>query len=162
MADKSGNKIIEVFDRSYDKQVIDVALNLRVEDFDEVFALHGESPHYALLESWKMSTRRWVILNKMGGAVAVLGVRPVDMFGDEGIPWLLGTDGLDRMKKFFVKISKPIIEEMKQGFKVLANHVDARYIKTVSWLEWCGFEIEEPEPYGVMGLPFHRFSMEIN
>jgi hypothetical protein len=161
MADKRGNRVIESFDDRYDKSALIVALNLRKEDFDEVFASTGASPHHAVKESWNMSTRRWIIYNRRDLPVAVLGVRPVDMFSDIGVPWFLGTDGMDKMKRFFIEISKPIIEEMKQGFDLLVNFVDARYIKTVRWLKWCGFIIEEPEPYGALQLPFHRFYMEL-
>lgn len=162
MADKGGNKVIEVFDASYDNHVEDVAMNLRGPDFDEVVAATGEVPYGSVTEDWIMSLRRWIVLNKYNKAVAVLGVRPVNMFSNVGIPWLLGTKGLDKMKKFFVKYSKLIIEEMKKGFDILINYVDARYFKAVRWLEWCGFIIDEPLPFGAKNEPFHRFYMEIN
>jgi hypothetical protein len=161
MADKQGNKIVEVFDENtYNKHIIHIALNLRVDDFDEVFALTGESPHYAILESWNMSLRKWIMLDKNNMAAAVLGVRPLEMFSDIGIPWLLGAEGLNNMKKFFIKVSRPVIEEMKKNFKYLINYVDARYTKAVRWLEWLGFEIEEAAPFGVLNKPFHKIYME--
>jgi hypothetical protein len=161
MRDKKGNVVVEVFDNRYDKQVQRVATHLRKEDFDEVFALTGKSPHLALMEDWEMSSRRWIIFNKQAQAVAVLGVRPLYQFSDEGDLWLLGTDGLNKISKFFLKISKPILEEMKGGFKTLVGYIDARYEKTIRWMKWMGFTIEEAEPFGVMGLPFHNVHMEI-
>jgi hypothetical protein len=158
--DKSGNKIVEVFDSSYEEHVSDIAMNLRAQDFDEVFAVTGENPYDAVKDDWAMSSRRWIVFNKENIAVAVLGVRPINLFSDIGIPWLLGTKGLDKMKKFFVKYSKPIIEEMKKGFDLLINFVDARYLKAVKWLKWCGFTIDEPVPFGAINVPFHRFYME--
>jgi hypothetical protein len=160
VVNENGNKIIEVFDTSYDEHVKDVARNLRVQDFDEVFAATGEIPLESVVEDWIMSSRRWIVLNKNNKAVAVLGVRPKTMFSDIGIPWLLGTKGLEKMKKFFVKHSKMIIEQMKIGFKVLYNYVDTRYIKAVKWLVWCGFTIEGTELIGALNMPFHRFYME--
>jgi hypothetical protein len=161
MKDKNGNVIVEVFDNRYDKQVRDVSVNLRTEDFDEVFALTGKSPHLALMEDWEMSSRRWIIFNKNAQAVAVLGIRPSYQFSDDGSPWLLGTEGLNKISKFFLKISNPIIEEMSRGFRTLSNYIDARYVKTVRWMKWLGFTIEEAEPFGELGLPFHNVHMEI-
>jgi hypothetical protein len=134
-----------------------VSCHLREADFDEVFASTGKSPHYAIQEGWAMSSKRWIILNAKDAAVAVLGVRPPEVYSNIGIPWLLGTDELDKISKFFLKISKPIIGEMTHGYDVLVNFVDARYEKTVRWLDWCGFTIDEPLPFGELQLPFHRF-----
>lgn len=158
--DKRGNRIVEVVNHDYDTHIHHVALNLRAADFDEVFAETGESPHLDIEEAVLFSLKKWVILNKNNEAVAVLGVRPLTQFSKIGIPWLLGTDGLDKMKRFFVSVSKPIIENMKEGFDFLINHVDARYTKAVRWLSWCGFTIEEERPHGALGLPFHKFYME--
>jgi hypothetical protein len=158
-AENNGNKIIEVFDDSYDKQVNHIAMNLRPEDFDELFYFFNINPYEVVIESWKMSLRRWIVLNKNNIAVAVLGVRPLSTFSKLAIPWLLGTKGLEKMKKFFMKHSKPIIEEMKMDFEFLYNFVDSRYIKAVKWLKWCGFTIEEAVPFGIYNVPFHRFYM---
>jgi hypothetical protein len=158
--DKYGNRIVEVVNHNYDAHIHHVALNLRAADFDEVFAETGESPHLEIEEYVLFSLKKWVILNKHSEAVAILGVRPLTQFSKIGIPWLLGTDGLGNMKRFFVSVSRPTIENMKGGFDLLINHVDARYTKAVRWLEWCGFTVEEPKPHGVLGEPFHKFYME--
>jgi len=160
MADKAGNKIIESFDTKHIKSVKYIAMNLRAQDFDELYLFNGVNPFDVVLESWVMSSKRWIVLNKNDVAVAVLGVRPLDMYSDIGIPWLIGTKGLEKMKKFFVKYSKMILEEMKKGFKILINFVDAKYLKAVKWLDWCGFIIDDPIPCGAFKLPFHRFYME--
>jgi hypothetical protein len=39
----------------------------------------------------------------------------------------------------------------------LLNYVDARNQQTITWLEWIGFEIDNPVPYGLNGELFHRF-----
>ena len=152
--------LIEVFNERYNKEVRYVATHLRHDDFDEVYAVNGESPHISILEDWEGSARRWIIFNKKCEPVAILGVRPLIAFSDIACPWLLGTDGLNEMKKFFVKISKPIIAEMMKGYKLLVNYVDARNVKSVRWLKWCGFDVEDPEPFGALNIPFHKYTME--
>ena len=162
MQDNFGNRIIEVYDASYDNYVKDIAMNLRIEDFDEVYAATGGNPFDAVLEDWMTSIRKWIIFNKQNIAVAVLGVRPLTMFSDIGIPWLLGADGLNKMKMFFIKNSKTIIEEMKKNFRILINCVDSRYVKAIRWLEWCGFTIDDAVPIGADKVPFHMIYMECN
>jgi hypothetical protein len=156
------NRVIEIFDASYNEHVKDVAMNLRKSDFDEVYAVTGENPYHAVIDDWLTSIRRWIVINKENKAVAVLGVRPLTMFSDIGVPWFLGTNGLEKMKLFFLKHSKQIIEEMGFCFKILFSYVDSRYTKAVKWLEWCGFTIEEAKPFGILKVPFHRFYMECN
>jgi hypothetical protein len=159
--DKRGNAVIDAYDGRYDKDVLYVATHLREKDFDEVYAIFGESPHISTIKGWAASVCRGIISNKDGVAVGIFGVRPAEPLSRVGVVWLLGTDGLDKIKKFFMSISKPIIEEMAKGFDVLFNYVDARYEKTLRWLKWCGFTIDEPRPYGVLDLPFHLCYMEV-
>jgi hypothetical protein len=39
----------------------------------------------------------------------------------------------------------------------LFNYVDARNLRSIAWLQHIGFQVFEPQPYGLEGLPFHRF-----
>jgi hypothetical protein len=158
--DKHGNTVIDAYDGRYAKRVLYVATHLRAEDFDECFAIHGESPHLSILKGWAMSSYRGIISDKIDRAVGIFGVRPAEPLSRIGVIWLLGTDGLNNIKKFFLSISKPIIGEMSKGYDVLINYVDARYIKTLRWLRWCGFTVDDPEPFGALDLPFHRCYME--
>lgn len=160
MRDRSGNHLIEVYDERYKREVEYISTHLRKEDFDEVYAIKGDSPHYDVLRSWDLSAVRWMIFNKKALPAAVLGVITVNNYSDIGVPWFLGTDRMDNMKKFFITASRPVIKTMSSGYSTLINYVDARYIKTLRWLEWLGFVIEKPEPYGKLGLPFHKCIME--
>jgi len=45
------------------------------------------------------------------------------------------------------------------GYSHLENWVDARNTKAINWLRWLGFTVHDPVPFGVAGLPFHRFDM---
>lgn len=160
MQDNNGNVVVEVYDNRYDKQMNYVSNHLRSADFDEVFAATGESPHLDVIESWEQSSRRCMIFDKDSRPVAVLGVRPLEAFSRIGIIWLLGADGLDKMKKFFLRISKPVIKEMMVGYDIIYSYVDSRYDKALRWLEWCGFTVHEPEPFGALQLPFNLCTLE--
>lgn len=161
LQDKFGHAVKESCDNRYNKDVRYVATHLRAEDFDEVFALTGKSPHYEVLNSWEMSTRRFMIFSG-DLPIAVFGVVPLHPYSTTGVIWLLGTDGLNKIKKFFLQISKMLIEELKKGFDTLINFVDSRYAKTLRWLEWCGFTIYEPIEFGINDELFNPVSMECN
>jgi hypothetical protein len=137
-------------------------LTIRSKNGSIIEVVDGEAPIFAVLDSWKNSIRKWIILNSSGIAVAVLGVRTLKENADIGAPWLLGTDGLNQMKRFFVKHSKVVLKEICKGYKLLINRVDARYIEAIRWLEWCGFTIEEPREHGNLKVPFSLFYMTID
>jgi hypothetical protein len=163
LRDKQGNTITEVYDERYDCQMCYVATHLRAEDFNEVFAATGESPHLDVLSVWAASSKRFMIFDKNCAPVAVLGVKPMEPYSNIGVIWLLGTDGLNKMKKFFLKITKRIIKELSIGYDMLYNLVDSRYTKTIRWLEWCGFTIDEPSTYnGELAVPFHHVYLEVS
>ena len=75
---------------------------------------------------------------------------------------MLGTDLVEKHSKAFLRRNKAYLSEMAQGFDTLENYVDARNEVSKKWLEWLGFEIGEPEPMGVLGLPFHKFEMRVS
>jgi len=51
------------------------------------------------------------------------------------------------------------VRRQSEKFSLLYNYVDARNVKSIKWLRWLGFQLDEPAPYGVRGLPFHRFEL---
>lgn len=59
----------------------------------------------------------------------------------------------------FLRGSKAVLLEMLQRHQVLVNYVDARNVSAIRWLAWLGFTIDSAVPYGVQGLPFHKFHM---
>jgi hypothetical protein len=46
-------------------------------------------------------------------------------------------------------------------FPEMRNYVDARHARSIRWLKWLGFTIEEARPMGFAGLPFHPFGMRV-
>lgn len=133
---------------------------LRKSDVDEIGASCGLSPDVALQLSFQTSEVAWAGLAFGGDVVAIFGVVRRGMFSTTGIPWMLGTDGLAPVWIEVGRRTKHYVHEMKARFDLLENHVDARQKASIRWLKWCGFTLEPAKPWGVLGLPFHRFSME--
>lgn len=90
---------------------------------------------------------------------------PVLMFGvgdnggEWGFPWMLASDDIKKVRGELMRQSKEHIDIMSKAYPFLLNLIDARQTKSIRWLKWCGFTIEAALPWGVKGLPFHRFYM---
>jgi hypothetical protein len=91
-------------------------------------------------------------------ALAILGI--VGNHGGLGSPWLLATDDLALYSKRFLKDSYAEIQRVSKLYSRLENYVDSRNTKSIEWLKWCGFTVEQAEPYGLEGRLFHKFWME--
>ncbi len=93
-----------------------------------------------------------------GSIGCVFGVMPYG-WGAVGIPWMVGTATLERHPMAFLRAARARLPEMLRPHAALVNFVDARNTKAVQWLRWMGFQIDEPKPYGLDRLPFHRFTL---
>ena len=97
------------------------------------------------------------------GLAAIFGLAPLpdtSVLDSRGVPWLLGTDGCDRHARTFVAAGRRITRQWHQRHGLLLNRVSAANTSSIRWLAAIGFQIHKPSPYGVMGLPFHPFTMQ--
>lgn len=133
--------------------------HVRQADVDEFLATNGWSPRRVLETGLKTSTFCCAgIIN--GKVVTIFGVAPASMIGGSGIPWLVGTDALEKYQRTFLRRCGKVVNAMLTVYPYLENYVDARNNAARVWLHWLGFTLEEPKPYGIHSLPFHRFHME--
>jgi hypothetical protein len=135
-----------------------VAANLRVADIEEI---HGSVGHRDCLtimqQGAQTSTLLWTI-EVDGEPAGLFGVTPAQGIG---VPWMLGTPALERAPKQLTRLGRAYVTLMNNKYATLLNYVDARSLKSVYWLARLGFTVQkETEPYGVFGLPFHRFGMK--
>lgn len=135
-----------------------VAKTMRAADVREVYATAMVDPLTACRLSLAATPDAKVVF--LGGELAGLfGITPLSLFIPMGTPWYLGTDVCDRRRKLFLKHSSPIFRREAARFRYLENRVDVRNRASIRWLRWLGFTIHDPEPWGPMGLPFHKFTM---
>jgi hypothetical protein len=73
-----------------------------------------------------------------------------------GVVWLLATQEIERHPVRFYRESKRMFGNVTEKYETLINWVDQHNTLSLRWLQWLGFEIEEPEPWGVLQLPFCR------
>lgn len=137
-----------------------IAKNIREADRQEVWAASHMTPFQALKISFLIS--RDIVFTGLadGVPVCIFGVKPPSMLGTVAVPWLIGTDDIPLHSRTFLRESKKFVEGLKERFPVMENYVDARNVEAVRWLQWVGFSVYYPKPYGPDNLPFHRFVME--
>lgn len=140
--------------------VREIAKLVRPEDRDELWATAFCTPEQAMSEGLAMSEKAFTGLID-GVPVCMWGVvRPSFLF-DVGTPWMVGTVDLDRhAMKFLRRCRRPLLA-LFEGYDKLENYVDARNVRSIEWLRFMGFTVEEKaEEYGVLKIPFHRFWKE--
>lgn len=133
-------------------------VQLRPRDYDEVEAATGDVIGTLLL-CQPMSDDPITLRDRNGELVAVYGVSPVSLMSDTGALWLLGTPRMERNAKAVFRDAQRYIAFVRERYPRIVNYVDARNGPSIRWLRRLGFTIDPPAPYGVAGLPFHRFHM---
>ena len=112
--------------------------NLRYEDKREVEAL-GHTPEKALALGFGNSSICRSIIDARGTPVGVYGVVPLsDKIGQI---WMLGSQGLVKIKTSFLKQSRSEVEGMNIIYPHLCNFIDSRNEIHLKWIRWCGFKI---------------------
>lgn len=114
---------------------------LRRADVEEIDAMTGLSPAVAVAYSIAETER---------GYCALLDGKPCAVFGvaHGGVIWLVGTDEIARHPVTFYRVSRRIFPVLSAGYSSLENYVDARNTLSLRWLQWLGFEIGAPVPFG--------------
>lgn len=129
---------------------------LRPGDLAEIAAASGREPDIVLQRAWDISELRWAGL--AGGQVVTLfGAARLTTLSTVGIPWMLGAKELAGEGLSVGRESRHYLRVMRSQFSRLENMIDARQKRSVRWLRWMGFTVESALPWGVSGLPFHRF-----
>ncbi len=139
------------------EHIAPVAAGMRAADRDEAWAASLTIPDEALRRSLAVSRLAWAGLEDG---------RPFCLFGAAaspwpriGVPWLLGTDGVERNATAFLRRNRPLIARMLAEFEILRNAVDARNTVSIRWLIRLGFTLHPARPLGPLGLSFHPFEM---
>jgi hypothetical protein len=142
-----------------DAAVKHIAKNLRINDVQELRAVLGNDmdAYECLIKSVAVSEECHVLTTHLGEPVALFGLAPVYLLNGQGCPWLLATDGLMDHPRDIVMLGKRKVLEWGKRYDKLFNFVDARNLRSIAWLKHIGFTVLDPEPFGVEGLPFHRF-----
>ena len=131
---------------------------LRLGDLEEIAAASGRAPVDALTAGVRAGGARVIVVE--GELVGMFGCAPGSLATGLGVPWLLGTDALSTRPGLLLRPARAVVAGWLREYPRLANFVDARHAVAIRWLRWLGFTVDPAAPWGVAGLPFHRFWME--
>ena len=115
-----------------------LSLHLRYEDKREVETL-GHSVDKALALAFGASQICRSIVDNKGIVVGMYGVVPLS--DKTGQVWMLGSEGLVKIKTAFLKQSRSEVNGMNSIFPHLCNFIDSRNEVHLKWIKWCGFKI---------------------
>ena len=118
--------------------ICELAPNLRYEDKREVNTL-GKTSEQALLSGYLFGKVCRSIIDNHGQVVGMYGVCPVDE--TTGIVWMLGSKGLHKIKRAFLRESRTEVNGMNSLFPHIWNIIDSRNELHIKWIRWCGFKI---------------------
>ena len=135
-----------------------IAAAMRAADVAEVSASHGHTPEAALASSLEHSTAAWTGLID-GVPVCMFGVGPISILAGRGAPWMLGTDGIDKWPRTFLRRCRPCVAAMLAVYPYLENYVDDRNDKSKLWLRWLGFELDDRTVMLPNGVAFRHFEL---
>ncbi len=139
--------------------VVDLALDMRQEDQDEIWAAAHFTPWEALVSSIRLTDETYTGLAD-GKVLCIFGIGTASLMSNIGVPWMLSANLVAKHTRAWARGSKVVFKHMAKGTDRLENCVDARYTSAVRWLAWLGFTIHPAEPFGMDQLPFHKFTWE--
>jgi len=131
--------------------------NLREVDERELYMLTRLSPPSAFDMTASGAVRMWSGFEG-GELICVFGINRRTPLSTVGVPWLIGTNAIERHYRTFGKHSIKYARLFEQAFPQMENFVLAENHITARWLKWLGFDMGEPTPMGFSNAPFIRFT----
>ena len=140
------------------EDMLEIARMMRQEDRREVIGIWGgghleEAVLYCLDKS-----ECAYICKRDGVPMAAFGVQRENPFQNVGVIWMLATTETAKHKIYTGKWTRRGIRAFLRDWDYLYNYVDEGNDRTIAWLKWLGAKIYPPVPYGVYGLPYHKFT----
>ena len=144
-------------------EIDDLVANLRPQDQAECVAGGVTDFRSAVADGVAHSMLCWTGL--VDGRVAcIFGVRASQGFlGEQGVPWMLGTELVAKNARAFIRNSRPYIAQMLRAYPHLMNYVHAPNRDAIGWLKRMGFVIGGAvmAPTGEMFYPFEMRAQNV-
>lgn len=131
-----------------------IAANMRKLDRKECEVIAGLSPRAALAQCVEGAANP-VVAEIEGRPVCVFGVSEASFLGQDGYPWMLCAEGIERHARVLLTVTPRFLGEMMDEFEHLSNVVHADNRSAIRFLRWCGFSFGEA--FDVKGETFLKF-----
>lgn len=134
--------------------VAEVAANMRAIDVMECKLVADLGPIEALQEAVEISDEAYAA-EVEGKVISIFGLN-TSFLGEEGYPWMLSIEGIERHARVVLTVSARYAERWRSKCETLANIVHADNRQAIRYLKWCGFEFGSAiEVKGAPFLPFY-------
>lgn len=145
--------------RATPSHAIAMAPNVRAIEMREVMDSVGLNVEAALLSELDRSESAWSWI--VDGEVACMfGImRGHSLMDFAAYPWFLSTPLVEKHRMAFARACRHLLPELLRRHARLAGMVDARHEMSVRWLKWLGAKLDDPQPWGIAGAPFHHFEI---
>lgn len=134
----------------------EIAARMRDIDRKEIYYTALLSPAAAVAFTTSISVGKWTGMVD-GEVAAIFGVARRSAVSSVGVPWLLSTDLVESVPVTVARQSRVYFDRIARAFPIMENYVLAENVHAVGWLNWLGFDMQEPKPYGAFGASFIRF-----
>lgn len=135
----------------------EIARTMRPEDRREVVGVVGDNIEREAVFCLQSSDCAYICKHD-GKPLSAFGVVRTNPFAKIGIIWMLSTVETAQHKVFVGKKTREGIRAFLSDWDYLYNYIDAGNDKTIRWLRWLGARIYPAAPYGIYGLPYHKFT----
>ena len=132
--------------------------NIRDEDAEEIKALNGSTVSDVMnkIDNLEDNSQVWVV---NGNVVCMFGITPLENNERTGVIWLLATSDFHKYTKRFAVRCKKIFKKTMIGYDYVFNYIYSKNLKSIEWLKWLGFNVQDAQKIGIRGATFHRFEM---
>lgn len=135
---------------------MELSETMRQEDRDEIWHLARLTPSEALQAAYEACPyNRTVLLD--GKVVAIFGCSGET--GGVGVPWMLASPLLTKIRKPFLRECRVFLEEMSENYTTLENVAWSKNTEHIRWLTWLGFKFQPGVPMGPdkeIYIPFYK------
>lgn len=134
-----------------------LAQTMRGVDVLECHVVGGHMPLEALEEG--VAGSLWAYVAEVEGeVVCAFGVASEGLLSEEGAPWMLCAEGIERHARAVLLHAGRYVARMQETFERLHNVVHADNRSAIRFLKWCGFKMGER--FEMSGEPFLGFTGE--
>jgi hypothetical protein len=133
---------------------------MRQPDANECWALGRMFPIEALEYSVRVSSPGHAWSAMFDDKIAFMtGLHPHPIHDFCGMPWLLSAETVNKYPLTFYKVTRRINDWYRTKYPVLLQLVDARYERSLKWVERLGYTVGPMLPSGITGEPFRPIWM---
>jgi len=122
-------------------------------------ASFGVSPKDALIDG--LDGMAFTAKDKKDKVVCMFGSADTDIKGT-GVVWMLGSVLVEKYKKDVLKLTKQCVEKICKPYSSVYNYIHESNAKSMRWLRWCGFDVDNARTYQFGGENFFYFHKDLS